>query len=101
MADLSSGLFGKSVTEMSDEELLEHIGGTRNNRREHAANAGKKKKVAKPKKPKPLKPISLSEVMGRIDELSPEQAAIILAKIQSKQPVTEDDFNAEGTIDIS
>lgn len=102
--DLNSSLFGKSVVDMTDEELLEHIGGTRNNRREHAANAGKRKKSTKPKKPKKAKVISLSEVMARIDELTPEQAAIVLGKIQSKQTVTEDDFTPterDGEINIS
>ena len=86
MADISN--LRKSISEMSTEELMELVGGTRNAR---VARPVKKPRAAKPKK---AKQISMADLMSRIDTMSPEEAAEALASLQ-KDGEEEDEDDEE------
>lgn len=97
LSDLS--LFGKSVTEMTDEELLALVGETRNNRIEQVnlRRAKRQAKETKPKKKKVSKKVlSFAEVLERVDQMSPEQAASVLARLQSGGKITEADLQGDS-----
>lgn len=64
----------KSISEMSDDELYEEIGVTRNNRHAPPEKKAKKTKAKKEKK---------SDLDSALDDLSPEQAAALLKQLKS------------------